>query len=373
MQVSLFRNIPEEGWRGSERYADNLVRSLQALSPSDPQLSEHWVHKTGFIHYLRPVFRSLPWLKDHGHDLYFSRYCLYAQRARFWQGQINHVLDHSYAFLVHSLDPRRTVVTCHDLIPLQHEQGRVEREVYQYALAGLKKAARVIAVSEATRVRLLEDLGLLAEQVVVIPHGLEEKFRRVTDPSVLENFKNKYHLPAGFKVLNLGNNLAYKNLEGLVSGFSVLARQVGEAWLVKAGGDFTSEQRALVKHLGLEGRVLEIGFVTEEELPALYSSVDVLAAPSWEEGFGLTPLEALGCGCPVVVSNRASLPEVVGPVGLIINPEDPQALPGALALIYQRLQEGISREDLVAWAERFDWAKTAQRTLEVYSDVYAHK
>ncbi|MDP2874029.1 MAG: glycosyltransferase family 1 protein [bacterium] len=376
MRVSLFRDIPEEKLYSMEGYADELAKHLrlvatEAQKSSPLELKEVTVHKTGFIRPTRILLRHLPVLKYYVNDLYFSRYVLYPPRARFSQGEVNHVVDNSYGFLVNSLDPTKTVVTCHDLIGLTYETGEVERKVFRHALAGMVKAKKIIAVSKRTKKRILEEFPISEEKVTVVYSGVDEEFDRVTNPFELERVKEKYHLPTGFLILNVGSTLRYKNIEGLLTAFSAFLKLAPEAWLVKAGGEFTKEQQVLISQLGIGQKIRSLGFVPEKDLVTLFSSVNVLASPSWEEGFGWTPLEAAACGCPVVVSDRCGLAEVPSGGAEVINPENTEEIVQAIAKIKTKLARNeFDRSRLIDTARKFSWHDCARQTLEVYQEVY---
>jgi glycosyltransferase involved in cell wall biosynthesis len=129
---------------------------------------------------------------------------------------------------------------------------------------------------------------------------------------------------------------------------------------------------SLVAKLGLSEHVHWIENVPPDDLPALYSGASVLCLPSFYEGFGLPALEAMACGTPVVVSDRASLPEVVGEAGLTVDPDSPEAIAEALhrALTDSALAADL-REQGLARAATFSWHKTARQTLDVYMKVLA--
>ena len=124
--------------------------------------------------------------------------------------------------------------------------------------------------------------------------------------------------------------------------------------------------------LGITRRVIFVDYVSERELARYYSSARLLAYPSLYEGFGLPPLEAMACGCPVVTSNVSSLPEVVGDAGITVDPNDTDGLAQAMRRV---LTDSKLREDMIKkgleQAKKFSWEKAAEQTLEVYHKVAA--
>jgi glycosyltransferase involved in cell wall biosynthesis len=125
-----------------------------------------------------------------------------------------------------------------------------------------------------------------------------------------------------------------------------------------------------LRDLGLEGEVFFHGFVPDEDLPALYTAAELFVFPSLYEGFGLPPLEAMDCGTPVITSDTSSLPEVLGEVGIMVDPRDVSGLTEAMRRV---LTDGGKRREMrergLRQAARFSWERTAQETLEVYRSV----
>ena len=123
--------------------------------------------------------------------------------------------------------------------------------------------------------------------------------------------------------------------------------------------------------LGLEREVIFAGYVDEDELPAWYNAADLFVYPSLYEGFGLPPLEAMACGCPVITSNTSSLPEVVGDAGIMVDPHDVDALADAMerVLTDESLREDMRRRGLER-AKRFSWQRSAREMWDIYEEVY---
>ena len=140
--------------------------------------------------------------------------------------------------------------------------------------------------------------------------------------------------------------------------------------LAGANGWLWEEVYETVNRLNLEDNVAFLGRVPSEDLVHLYNAARMLVHPSFYEGFGLTPLEALTCGTPAIVSNTAALPEVVGDAAMLIDPHD---IDGLVVAMWRVLTEPELRQDLIAKglkrAQNFSWDKAAQQTLEVYRKV----
>jgi glycosyltransferase involved in cell wall biosynthesis len=239
----------------------------------------------------------------------------------------------------------------------------------------VKRAEHILADSESTRHDLVELLKVEPTRVSVIYPGVEARFARVTDAYALRSVTDRYQLPENF-VLGLGTLQPRKNFEGLIKAFgglvsgSAAAERFPDLHLVIGGGSGWMDQEILqtVNRCGLQERVRLIGFVRDQDLPALYSLASVFAFPSWYEGFGLPILEAQACGTPVVAASNSSLPEVVGEDGgLLVDAADTDELGRALVLA---LTDVGRRAELISaglrQAARFRWETAAQQLLAVY-------
>ncbi len=360
MKVTLFRDMKDENWPSMEVYADGLAAALQRGDFPELLLRQFTVSS------LRPH----PW------GTYFSRILVYPRRARRAQGEVNHVIDHSYGHLLHLLAPTKTVVTCHDLYPMVRRDLFPQRSpavmFWNQAFKGTLKAARIIAGSQATRKDLLAHSNYPASRVSVVYYGVDKAFRPVPDVSLLDPVRNRLRLGPGPFLLHVGHCGARKNIEGILRALYLLTRRRGQGLrFLQVGGQFDAGQRELLQRLGLEDMVTQIRRVDFPDLVALYNLASVLVFPSYYEGFGLPVLEAMACGLPVVCANAASLPEVAGDAALMVDPDDDEGLAEALE---RALDDGELREALKAngleRARRFTWEECAAKTYAVYRDLY---
>jgi glycosyltransferase involved in cell wall biosynthesis len=177
-------------------------------------------------------------------------------------------------------------------------------------------------------------------------------------------------------VLFVGSEQPRKNLAAVLAAFAALKRErrLRDLKLVKVGGPggseapFRARTRALVRALGLDEDVVFTEHVPDEDLSAWYSGAACLAWPSLYEGFGFPPLEAMACGCPVVVSSAGSLPEIAGPAALLVEPRDERALAEAIRTLVLDPPSDLVERGL-AHAARFSWERTARETLRVYETL----
>lgn len=271
------------------------------------------------------------------------------------------------------------VVTIHDLIPfiLPAYRGSVLVRLYtRLVAAGARRARAIITDSGCSKQDILDLLDVPPARVHVVYLAVNETFKPVEDAQKLEVIREKYNLPSEY-ILYLGGFDQRKNVTTLILAFAKMIESAGaKAHLVIAGrlptqnSAFFPDPLPAVERAGLQDRVSFIGWVPEEDKPALYSRADMFVFPSLYEGFGLPPVEAMSCGAAVIASNRGSLPEVVGEGGLLIDPLDVDGLAAALTALAE--DEGRRRE-LAAkglhQARRFSWQKTVAETLEVYRAV----
>jgi len=281
-------------------------------------------------------------------------------------------LLHSPAYVQPLLATCRSVVTVHDLsFVLMPEAFRPANRLYLALLTRLsvRRADRVVAVSESTRQDVIRLLGVPGEKVAVVHHGIEPEFRPLPDAGRVEQFRRSRGLPERY-VLYVGTLEPRKGVPTLLRAYALARRELGiEHRLVLAGGKGWGYGQifGLVDELGLRDDVLFPGFVPLHELPLWYNGASLFAYPSRYEGFGMPVVEAMACGTPVVTSRSSSLPEVVGDAGVLVEPGD---VPGLAAALARVLGDDDYRDDLrrrgLERATRFSWDEAARRTVEVY-------
>jgi glycosyltransferase involved in cell wall biosynthesis len=268
--------------------------------------------------------------------------------------------------------PCPVVLTIHDLYFINYP-GR-HRPVYEAIVtrAARTYAARATAIisdSEYSKREIVARLGVGAAKVSVIPVALGGEFKPA---SLTAAARARYGLTLPY-VLYVGNFNPHKNIPRLIRGFALLPGPVRSRHaLVLAGGygEGRPELARLAESLGLADRVIFAGRVDDADLPALYSEAAVYVTPSLEEGFGSTVLEAMACAAPVITSNRAALPEVVGDAGLLFDAEQERELASVLARVLSdpALADDLRRRSL-ARAGLYTPARTTGRILALLRDV----
>ncbi len=351
---------------GISRYARRLAEQLaQLLPPETLHLAYHRHERTPLA--LAGTCAHRLWTPPH-HRL--ERWTL---GAELYPQRLN--LFHSTDFIPPAWGARHSVITVHDLNFLYYPQYLTAeaRHYYNEQIAwAVARADAIIADSHATQRDLEQLLDVPAERVTVIHLAAERVFRPLP-PAEVKLALAHHSLEPGY-LLFVGTWEPRKNLPALLQALALLHAGGDSCRLVIAGrpGWLYAEIFALVQQLGLEQWVHFLADVSLSDLIALYNGAVLLALPSFYEGFGLPALEAMQCGTPTVVADRASLPEVVGEAGLLIDPESPETLAEACRRLLRdeelraRLREAGFRQ-----AARFTWEATARQTIEVYQEVLA--
>lgn len=263
----------------------------------------------------------------------------------------------------------KQVVTIHDCAVFDAPQGFTSAFAWWYRklLPRLaRRVRRVLTVSEFSRQRLIEWCRLDPQRVTAVPNGVDSRFRPVAfspqapRPPIAG-------LPSSY-VLCLGSLEPRKNLRRLLDAWRRAPELHSDLTLVLTGGN-----AGMFREAGLDPlppSVLLTGRVADEHLPALYAGATMFVYPSLYEGFGLTVLEAMASGTPVICSNTTSLPEVAGDAACLIDPTDVDSLAAAMVrLANDAAERSELRERGLARAERFSWDAAADRTWSVLQEA----
>lgn len=367
MRIAIDARCLTGAYTGDRTYWLGLVRALCALPHA---------HRIVLYTHIPIEGTSLP------KDPRLTQRVIPARNQRWWSWQLfPQAVNTEGADVVHvqyTVPPRiqpPVVTTVHDIsfrlmphtFPLKH------RLLLNWSVpSSMRRAARVITVSESSRQDILRAYGLPPDHVVAIPNGVDERFHPVDISTARDGLIQHYSLSQPF-VLMVGVLQPRKNLPLAIEAFAqaVLASGLPHQLVIvgKRGWGMSQLQKAITSN-HLEGRVIFTGYVPDEHLPLFYSAADALMYPSLYEGFGLPPLEAMRCGCPVLTSDIPVMHEVTGEAGMLLPPNAPVVWAQALHMVLtnewlrqQMRQRGIQQ------ASRFTWAECARQTLQVYEAV----
>lgn len=273
--------------------------------------------------------------------------------------------------------PCPVVVSIHDLSFEHLPQTFKRRSRTQLRLTvrhSARRAARILSLSQHTLRDIVETYGIDFNRIEAIPLAAPDHFSVVRDNSELQRVRHNYGI-VGDYILSVGSIQPRKNLARLVKAYASLrgncsAETLPKLVLVGKCAWLYDETLRTLNEMGVKDTVVLTGYVPETDLPALYSSALCFVYPSYFEGFGLPPLEAMKCGAPVIVGNRTSLPEVVGDAALKVDPFDVDAIAGALGKLINdsELRKKLSQMGQER-ASTFTWRETARQTLRVYQEV----
>lgn len=361
---------------GLGRYAGELFAALQQVAPQNEYL--------GLYHATRAMplegefantktFRVPQSAKPWRMSVLLAYYAHQNMDRRLPPSEIFHATDH----LLPPLKNSRSIFTIHDLIFRFFPEYHLPLNRWYLDLMlpkFLERADAVIAVSENTKRDVVRWTDIPAEKISVIYEGVNPHFHIIESRVALERVRAAYKLPSRF-ILFFSTIEPRKNLITLLDAYAeLLKRDQNVVPLVVMGRKGWLYEKTL-KHidtLGLSQRVVLTDWVEGADVPGVINLADVFVFPSLYEGFGLTPLEAMACGTPVISSNASSLPEVVGEAGILVEPRDVGGFADAITRV---LRDDALRQDLRArglkQASRFGWQRAARETLAVYERVMA--
>lgn len=292
-----------------------------------------------------------------------------------------HITDVYQAYLLNFIKSQKSVVTCYDIIPavIPEDYGLRTKIQFKFNLSGLKKARRIIVPSISTLNDLVRCVGISREKIKMIPFGVDHKlFKPSKDKQkIKEQIKRKYAIPEKNRIiLYVGGDYPRKNVPTLLRAFSLLKN---EATLIKIGGDLYpaggKKSSKLINELGIKQKVIDIPRKTMKNLPMFYNVADIFVFPSYYEGFGLPLLEAMACGCPVITTDRSSMPEVVGDAAIKLNdPFDYKLLAKKIdeVLNNDRLRQKMIKDGLIR-SNKFSWEKHAEEVYKIYKEIWNEK
>ena len=281
---------------------------------------------------------------------------------------------HSTDFIPPLHGAQTHVISIHDLSFLHYPQFLTaeSRQYYSDQIqAAVKTADHILTISAASKQDIIHMLGVAPEKITVQVLGADDNFVPQSEENI-DRVRRELELPAEY-ILFLGTFEPRKNVNGLLEAYRLLVGDLPDApSLVLAGnrGWLFDDTMRKINSMKLHNRILFREAVPQHMLPALFSGAIVHTMPSFYEGFGLPALEAMSCGTLSIVSNRSSLPEVVGNVGILIDPDDPTTLAAALhRAVTDRAWRQQQEQAALEQAKHFSWHESAKIVLSVYQKV----
>jgi glycosyltransferase involved in cell wall biosynthesis len=275
--------------------------------------------------------------------------------------------------------PRTTscklVVTVHDLIPyILPEMVRpsfLKRFIMEMPEI-IALSDRIITVSNAAKQDIIKLFKVAPTKIAVVPSAPAAGYRPLPKEWVKAELRQKYQFRQPY-ILYVGGLNPRKNVAEIIYAYSKIHRELPDGQLLVilgAAGRHQQKLRALADSLDLAANVIFPGFVASPDLPLLYNGADLFVYPSLYEGFGLPPIEAMACGVPVIAANTASLPEVVGEAGLLVNPRDTLKLAETMrqVLTNPALAESLSHKGL-QHCKKYTWENNAAQILQIYQNT----
>lgn len=381
LRVAIIADLLEEGWPSMDLVADMLASNLK-----------HEFSDSADVELIRPEMRrrfSRP------RALTF-RYGIIADRLlnRFWDYRrllrckrepfdVFHVVDHSYAHLVHHLPAERSVVSFHDLDafrcllqPARGARSAVLRRFAKRTLSGLQKAQRVICGTAHSRAELLSEHLVDPGRLVIVPYGVHPSCRPDADPPADAEVEALLGGAPGQKleILHVGSTVPRKRIDVLLQVIARLRQVYPEVRLIRVGGALSPQQADLAGALELDGNIEILPPLDRRTLAAVYRRAALLLQPSEREGFGLPIIEALASGLPVLASDLPIFREVGHDVIEYAPTADVPVWVDAVSQLLAEREQAPGdwqnrRRRGIVHAKQFSWAESARKTMAVYEEM----
>lgn len=366
VQVGIVRTMPHFSM---DVYADGLISGFKTVCP-------HWQLVELAPNSIDRRSRSMTVRLQKTYE----RFWQFPKRVQQQPADIYHIIDHSDAHIIRWIKRKGkpVVVTCHDLINYFYPQNLegsvrlpfVSDRLWRSAVEAMAEADAIVAVSAMTATDIKKILNIDAQRIFVVPNAVDAIFQPAS-PEAIQAFRQQMHTPPDtLCLLNVGSNHPRKNVSIILHALHHLKQSGIPVHFWKINGAFNSEQQAFIQSHHLEESIHYLENLDKPALIQAYSAADILVAPSLHEGFGLTLLEAMACGTPVITSHCSAMPEVVGDAGILVDPSDSQAIAKTIQHLYHNpstYQELCLKS--IERSQLFSWEKTSTRITEIYETL----
>ena len=308
-----------------------------------------------------------------------SRWYSLAEQTKFLLAINKYKLDlmHFPHFNAPILYQRPQVVTIHDIIPKffpGHKQKNwFRKKAYELVIkSNLQKSAAIITDSNYTKNDIIRYFQTNPDKIRVVYLGIESHFQRPENYDKIKELKDKYRITKPYIFfISVWRN--HKNFEGLIKAFEIIKKQGNLDCQLVLGGQEDPHYpniRQAIELSPVKQDIIIPGFISDLDLPLFYQAANLVAIPSFYEGFGLIGLEAMACGTPVVSSNAASLPEINGNAALYFDPKNPAEMAAKISAV---LTDSNLKEQLIAKGlehiKKYSWPDCARQTLQIYNEI----
>jgi glycosyltransferase involved in cell wall biosynthesis len=373
MRIGISTSVVQRGQTGIAQYLFALLRALQPYSGENQFVLFVLEDDLPLFDFAKPAMQIVPvperFRPPVKNILWHQRALPSLARAR--RLEVLHVP--SYRRLLWPR-PCPLVATIHDLAPFRVPKKYSWTRMFYGRVVARRLAQRqdaIIAISENTARDIRQFFAVPPDRINVIHNGVEhDRFFPGSPEAARAEVARRHQLAAPFFLYVARLEHPAKNHVRLISAFNEFKSATRSDWqLVFGGSDWHGAQaiHAAARQSPFAKDIRLLGFVANDDLPDLYRAAEAFVYPSLYEGFGMPPIEAMACGCPVICSARGSLGEVVGPAAAIVEPEDVASIGRQLGLL--ATDPGLRarlREAGLAQAKRFDWNRTAEETLSLY-------
>jgi glycosyltransferase involved in cell wall biosynthesis len=369
--VAVVADLLEERWPSMDLVAETLVEELTSTGLA-----------SGIrVEMLRPVLTS----RRKGVGRFINRFWDYSRwlKSRAGTFDVFHIIDHSYAHLVHALPAERTIVTCHDVdafLPLVAPgltRSRLPKLVVRVLLSGMRKAARITCDTAATYDEVCRYRIAAPDRLVVVPNGTPAGYspRPASEGDASLGRLLGPVSPDVVDLLHVGTTIPRKRIDLLLKIVAAVKSVNPAVRLLKAGGSFTSAQRDLVRQMGLKDHVVQLPFLETAQMAALYRRAGMVLLTSEREGFGLPVIEAMACGTRVIATDLKVLREVGGGAALFCPLGDIHKWRDTILEVMRESHDPTARKMWraagIAQARTFSWRKYADSMARIYRSVAA--